>query len=178
VFVAVNNPNWQHAPQDGLGEVFRRHWEKGIELTKREGYFPPEASTFQVTIPAGCGLEWGRSIMQDDKRYFAGNPDISSFYTSWQPRNEIISLVFSDDILIFRQVEPKSIDGWCETLTSARVTRVLVHPQDYGANEIGHVGMFKDEEGRIWDIMRDSLIKGEIPSPSSVRRWNQGKSKL
>lgn len=177
VFVAANNPHWQYVPAHFVGK-FREIWTNAMDITQEKGYLPRSALMFAITLPAGPALEWGRAILGDDKRYLAGTPEVASLYTSWVPKNEIISLVFSDDIVLISQVDPVSIDAWCDVLTQARITRVLISPEAYGWNRIGHVGMFKEYQDGVWEMIRDIIIDGKIPSKGATRRWNQGKSRL
>ena len=153
-------------------------WTKSIEITKREGYFPKSATIFSCEIPAGCGVEWAEAVISDDKRYYAGNPKLTHFYTSWQPKNELISLVFSDDGTILGQSEPVPMDEWCAVHTRANMVRVLVSPKDFGLTTVGHVGMFKDGQMKVWEMMRDIMVSGKIPGIGKVRRWNLENSRL
>jgi hypothetical protein len=149
-----------------------------MALTKKEGYFPKEASIFSCELPAGCGLEWIECLLNDDKRYFAAVPAVEHFYTSWQPRNEIISLCFSDDMVIYGQPEPVPMDEWCVVHTRANMIRVMVSPAQYSTTAVGHVGMFKDGQIKVWEMMRDIIVYGILPREGNVRRWNLGKSRL
>ena len=177
VFVSANNPNWQYAPTDFV-PAFREIWTKTVNASVKEGYLPRSASYFAVTLPAGPAIEWSSGMLSEDKRYLAGNPKLTSFYTSWEPKNEIISIAFKDDATIMGQEEPVPIDAWCEVHTKAKITRVLVTPDEYGWNEIGHVGMFKDGHEDLWELIRNIIVDGKIPEKGKTRRWNQGKSRL
>jgi len=177
VFMAVNNANWQHVPSE-IRELARQQWLEAIDTIKEEGYFPPSASIFGCTLPAGCGMEWTEAISGDDKRYYAGNPKVAHFYTSWEPTNEIISLVFSDDVTIFGQSEPTAVDAWCAVHTRAKITRVMVSPKDYGTSAVGHVGMFREGQIRLWEVIGDIILYGRLPKKGRFRRWNLGKVRL
>jgi predicted alpha/beta hydrolase len=151
-------------------------WTHALELTKEKGYFPPEASVFKITLPFGIGMEWSSRIAGDDKRYFAGDPDLSSFYTSWKPTKEVISVAFNDDIILFST--PGPIDEWCELLPQAKMTRIIVSPDNYGWTPVGHIGMFKEGQEGVWELIRDIISDGKLPTRGDIRRWNQGKAKL
>lgn len=177
VFISANNPNWQHAPAHFV-PIFREIWTKSLNASLKEGYLPRSASYFAVTLPAGPAIEWASTMLANDKRYIAGYPKLTSFYTSWEPNNEIISVAFKGDPTIMSQEEPVPIDAWCEVFTKARITRVLVSPEDYGWKEIGHVGMFKAGHDGLWELIRNVIVDGQIPAKGKIRRWNQGKSRL
>jgi hypothetical protein len=177
VFVSANNPNSQYAPP-ALVRTFREIWTKSLNATMKEGYLPRSASFFGVALPGGPAIEWSIGMLSEDKRYIAGNSKLTSFYTSWDPKNEIISIAFKDDATIMGQEEPVPMDAWCEVHTKAKITRVLVSPDDYGWKEIGHVGMFKDGHDDVWELIRDIIVEGKIPDKAKVRQWNHGKSRL
>jgi len=177
VFISANNPNWQYVPPKFV-PTFREIWTKTRNASVKEGYLPRSASFFGVTLPAGPAIEWSSGMLSEDKRYLAGTPKLTSFYTSWEPKNEIISIAFKDDITIMRQEEPVPIDAWCEIHTKAKITRVLLSPDEYGGKEIGHVGMFKDGHEDVWELIRNIIMDGKIPDKGKTRRWNQGKSRL
>jgi hypothetical protein len=177
VFVSANNPNSQYAPP-ALVRTFREIWTKSLNATMKEGYLPRSASFFGVALPGGPAIEWSIGMLSEDKRYIAGNSKLTSFYTSWDPKNEIISIAFKDDATIMGQEEPVPMDAWCEVHTKAKITRVLVSPDDYGWKEIGHVGMFKDGQDDVWELIRDIIVEGKIPDKAKVRQWNHGKSRL
>jgi len=151
-------------------------WTNALELTKQKGYFPPEASLFKITLPAGIGGEWSSNIGGEDTRYYAGNPDLKGFYDSWAPSTEVISVAFDDDITLFSS--PKPIDEWCKLLPQAKMTRILISPEQYGWNTVGHIGMFKEGQEGVWEVMRNIIVDGKLPAMGDVRRWNQGKSML
>jgi hypothetical protein len=151
-------------------------WTQAVELTKQNGYFPPEASLFKIMLPAGVGAQWSSNIGGEDTRYFAGDPDLSSFYTSWEPSKEVISLAFQDDITLFST--PKPIDEWCKLLPRAKITRIMISPEQFGWNTVGHIGMFKDGQEGVWELMRDIIVGGKLPTKGEIRRWNEGKAKL
>jgi hypothetical protein len=177
VFVAVNSPHWQNVPAHFV-DKFREIWSNAMDMTQKKGYLPRSALAFAITLPAGPALEWGRAMLGVDKRYLAGIPEVASFYTSWIPKNEIISLVFSDDMVLLSQKDPVPIDAWCDVLTQARITRVLISPKKYGWMEVGHVGMFKEYQDGLWEMIHDIIMDGKIPSKGVTRRWNQDKARL
>jgi predicted alpha/beta hydrolase len=127
-------------------------------------------------LPAGIGGEWSSNIGGEDTRYYAGNPDLKAFYDSWAPGTEVISVAFDDDITLFSS--PKPIDEWCKLLPQAKMTRILVSPEQYGWNTVGHIGMFKEGQEGVWEVMRDIIVDGKLPAMGDVRRWNQGKAML
>jgi hypothetical protein len=116
-------------------------------------------------------------MLAEDHRYFAANPELTSFYTSWRPKNGLVSLVFEDDVTNFGLDDKLPVDGWCDVLSSATITRILVSPKEYEMQEVGHVGMFKRANEKAWELMRDLVVDGKIPR-GKVRRWNQGQVKL
>ena len=177
VFVGVNNPNWQNAPKDFV-PTFLDMWTKTLSCIKNEGFLRREDNMFQIVLPAGTALEWVNGMLSDDKKYLAGTPGLESRYTSWDPKNEIISLAFQDDATLMSQNPPIPIDEWCQVFPKAKITRVLVSPDQVGAKEIGHTGMFREGNERVWEMIRDILVDGKIPDQGSIRRWNQGKARL
>jgi hypothetical protein len=176
-YIAANNPHWSFAPSHFLPS-FREMWTRALEVSKKEGYLRRDGSVFAITLPAGPAIEWLSAMLADDSRYFAGNPNLVSRYTSWQPKNEIISLVFKDDLTIMSQEEPVPMDAWCDVFTNARITRVLVSPEEYGWTEIGHVGMFREGHEGLWKLIGHIAVDGKLPDKGKIRRWNQGESKL
>jgi hypothetical protein len=177
VFVAVNNPNWQNAPKDFV-PTFLEMWTKTLNCVKKEGYLSRGGSFFQIILPAGAALELANGMLSENRKYFAGNPELASRYTSWDPKNEIISLAFADDATLMSQNPPVPIDEWCQVFPKAKMTRVLVSPDEFGAKEIGHTGMFREGNERVWEMIRDIIVDGRIPDNGAIRRWNQGKAKL
>ena len=176
VLIAVNNPNWQSAPPH-FQERMHSMWSHALELTKEKGYFPPEASLFRIALPYGIGAEWSSHIGGDDRRYFAGNSDLSSFYNSWKPSQEVISFAFQDDITLFGI--PGPIDDWCGLLPQAKMTRIIVSPEENGWDRVDHIGMFKEGQVGVWELMRDIIVEGKFPTKGALyRRWNQGNAKL
>jgi predicted alpha/beta hydrolase len=175
VLVAVTNPNWQIAPSQ-LTEKMRSHWTNAVELTAKKGYFPPEASFFKITLPFGVGTEWSSKIGGEDIRYFAGDPSLSPFYSSWNPDKEVISVAFQDDNTLFST--PKAIDEWCKLLPRAKMTRLMVDPEEFGWDTVGHIGMFKEGQEGVWELIRDIIVDGRLPTKGEIRRWNQGGAKL
>jgi len=151
-------------------------WTRALELTKEKGYFPPEASLFKISLPYGVGAQWSSKIGGDDKRYLAGDPDLSPFYNSWKPSKEVISVAFQDDITLFGS--PRPIDEWCKLLPHAKMTRIIVSPEEYGWNRVDHIGMFKEGQESVWGLMRDIIVDGKLPTKGEIRRWNQGIAKL
>jgi predicted alpha/beta hydrolase len=156
----------------------RSIWQHTLDSIQKDGYLSPEGSIFGITIPAGAATEWARSILGDDKRYLAGDSNLAPFYKSWQPENEIISVAFEDDITLFSRNQTVPLDAWCDVFTRAKMTRVLVTPEQYGKKEVGHMGMFKDGQSEIWEMLRDIIVDGKIPDKGDIRRWNQGKARL
>jgi hypothetical protein len=177
VFVAGNNPNLHFAPEE-YKPKFREIWQHTLDSIKKEGYLSPSASIFGITILAGVGTEWASNIIGDDKRYWAAYPNLAPSYESWQPKNEIISVAFKDDMTLFSRNQVVPLDGWCEVFCKAKVTRVLVTPEQYGCKEVGHVGMFKEGQDNVWEMIRDIIVDGKIPDRGDIRRWNQGKARL
>lgn len=154
----------------------RSLWTNAVDLTKEKGYFPPEASLFKIILPFGVGTEWSSKIGGDDIRYFAGVPSLSPFYSSWNPGKEVISMAFQDDITLFST--PKSIDEWCKLLPQAKMTRIMITPEQYDWDTIGHIGMFKEGQEGVWELLRDIIVDGRLPAKGEIRRWNQEKAKL
>lgn len=151
-------------------------WTHALELTKEKGYFPPEASLFRIALPYGIGAEWSSNICGEDKRYFAGNPNLGAFYASWKPSTEVISLAFQDDIALFGI--PGPIDEWCELLPKAKMTRIIISPEENGWDRVDHIGMYKEGQEGVWELMRDIIVDGKLPTKGEIRRWNQGKAML
>ena len=158
--------------------MFRGIWTDILEITKKEGYFPRGASILGITTLAGIANQWGAGVLSEDKRYFANFPELTQFYALWEPKNEIISLAFKDDmtLLVYGNVAP--IDGWCEVHTKARITRVFLSPEEVGQKEVNHVGMFKEGKKEVWEMICDIAVEGKLPDRGEIRRWNQGKAKL
>jgi len=176
IFLAANNPNYQFVPADYL-PMFLDIWTNTLKAAEKEGYLPKSASYFGVALPAGAAIEWARGMLSENHRYFAAQPELVSFYTSWNPKNGLVSLVFADDVTNFGLDDKLPVDGWCDVLSSATITRVLVSPEEYGMEQVGHVGMFKRGNEKAWELMRDLAVDGKLPK-GKVRRWNQGKVKL
>ena len=177
VFVAVINPNWQHAPEDFV-PTFLETWTKTLNRIKKDGYLSRDGSIFQIILPAGAAIEWVNGLLSDNKKYLAANPVLEPRYTSWDPKNEIISLVFKDDVTLMSQIPPVTVDAWCQLYTKAKITRVLVSPDQFGAREVGHTGMFREGNELVWEMIRDILVDAKIPDKGSIRRWNQGKARF
>lgn len=151
-------------------------WANAVELTKEKGYFPPEASLFKIMLPFGVGTEWSSKIGGDDIRYLAGDPALSPFYSSWTPDKEVISVAFQDDITLFSTTKP--IDEWCKLLPRAKMTRIIITPEENGWDTVGHIGMFKEGQEGVWELLREIIVEGRLPAKGEIRRWNQEQAKL
>jgi predicted alpha/beta hydrolase len=176
IFLAANNAIYQFIPPEKLDD-FLDTWIMTIKAAEKDGHLPKSVSYFGISLPAKPALEWNRAMLAEGQRHFAANPELVSFFRSWKPKNGLFSLAFDDDLSISNQNDNLNMDGWCDVFPSATITRVLVPHADYGMEKVGHIGMFKRENEKAWELMKDLAVHGRIPN-GKVRRWIQGKSQL
>jgi len=176
ILLAANNPDYQFIPTENL-EDFLDGWIKTFRAAEKDGYLPKSVSYFGISLPVEPAIKWTRAMLADGQRYFAANPEVISLHKSWRPKNGLISLAFDDDVTISGLNDKLNMDAWCNVLPNATITRVLVPHAEYGLKRVGHVGMFKRENEKAWELMRDLAVHGKIPS-GKVRRWIQGKAQL
>jgi len=173
--VGAINPNLNFIPPH-IAPAMLRYWKLVIQTIHTEGYLPRSATFFSVIMPAGAGLEWATYISGSDKRYLAAIPHLTSAFAQWRPKNEVISVVWSDDGSQY--FDSKTVtDGWCDVLESARCVRVCVGPGDVGEKEVGHTGMFKEGQTRCFELLRGMCVDGVVPEFGEIRRWNQEQAK-
>lgn len=123
------------------------------------GYFPGSKLGWLEDLPAGVAHEWSFRGPRFERSHPKADRD-KALYGMTTVRAPILAVAMSDDELGTAAAIRRALAYYAQ----APRTAVLLHPSDYGREQIGHFSLFHDSHATgFWTDTLTWLQKGENP---------------
>lgn len=146
VLVATGSGYWRLAPPR-LRRTVPLLWYAVAPVSCRLlGYFPGRRLRTVGDLPAAAMLQWARWCRHPD--YIASeSPEVRERFAT--VRTPVVALAFTDDEMMSR----RSLESLLRWYTGTEPVVLASAPEDLGVTRMGHFGLFRSENRRLWDTL-------------------------